>query len=112
MTERPWAGWLDGDVPEEELAAGEAAIQKWPGGIIGAPLVMVRPDVATHRGRAGVLFQPAAWHGWRELLPARLRDRRGPRPGHGRPPGHGRGSNSHGEGGTRLQGSMMMGYER
>ena len=60
MTERPAADWLDGDVPEEELAAGEAAIEKWPGGIIGAPLVMVRPDVATHRGRVGVLFQPAA----------------------------------------------------
>ena len=24
---RPWEGWLEGDVPEEELAAGEAAIE-------------------------------------------------------------------------------------
>ena len=24
---RPWEDWLEGDVPEEELAAGEAAIE-------------------------------------------------------------------------------------
>ena len=56
-------GEEDAQTPPEgngERQVAPISVEKWPGGIIGAPLVMVRPEVATHRGRAGVLFQPAA----------------------------------------------------